>query len=77
MNNMTSVQMVITAFYQYRYDNPYLVELFDKAVKIHEQEIKDAYNQGFRDASHNEQLKDISEYENAQNYYNETFKNEN
>ena len=46
---MTSVQMVITAFYQYRYDNPYLVELFDKAVKIHEQEIKDAYNQGFED----------------------------
>ena len=77
---MTAVQMVIVAFYQYRYDNPYLVELFDKAVKIHEQEIKDAYNQGFRDGKEEWDIvlpKDVSEYSNAQNYYNETFKNEN
>ncbi len=47
---------------------------YREANKMLEQQIKDAYNQGVRDASNNEQLKDISEYENAQIYYNETFK---
>ena len=51
-----------------------ILTFFKDAKEMNKQQIKDAYNQGFRDASNNEQLKDISEYENAQIYYNETFK---
>jgi hypothetical protein len=43
----------------------------------HEQQIKDAYNQGHTDGKEDWDFvmhKDISEYSNAQNYYNETFK---
>ena len=51
--------------------------LFSKAKQMHKQEIKDAYNQGYRDgeidapSSHNEV--DISEYTDAESYYNKTF----
>ena len=46
-------------------------------MKKHEQQIKDAYNQGHRDGKEDWDFvmhKDISEYSNAQNYYNQTFK---
>ena len=49
----------------------------DYAIKNEEQQIKDAYNQGFRDGKEDWEIllpKDIAEYSNAQNYYNETFK---
>ena len=42
----------------------------------HEQQIKDAYNQGHREGKEDWDIvlpKDVSEYSNAQNYYNETF----
>jgi len=42
----------------------------------HKQQIKDAYNQGYRDGLEDcncEQLKDVAECSNAENYYNETF----
>jgi hypothetical protein len=45
--------------------------------KQHEQQIKDAYNQGHREGKEDWDFvmhKDISQYSNAQNYYNETFK---
>ena len=45
----------------------------------HEQQIKDAYNQGHRDGKEDWDIvlpKDVAEYSNAQNYYNETFKND-
>ena len=40
------------------------------------QEIIDAYNEGYRDGSldDNHDKKDISEYSNAEQYYNQTFK---
>ena len=47
-----------------------------EAVKLNEKQIKDAYNQGFRDGKEEWDIvlpKDVSEYSNAQNYYNETF----
>jgi hypothetical protein len=44
----------------------------------HEQQIKDAYNQGFRDGLEDYYLKDefndVSEHSNAENYFNQTFK---
>ena len=46
-------------------------------ISKHEQQIKDAYNQGHRDGKEDWDIvlpKDVSEYSNAQNYYNETFK---
>lgn len=51
-------------------------------INKHEQQIKDAYNQGYRDGLEdcgNVWItdKDVSECSNAENYYNETFKNEN
>lgn len=44
-----------------------------------EQQIKDAYNQGYRDGKEDWDFvlkKDVAKYSNAQNYYNETFKND-
>ena len=48
-------------------------------IKNHEQQIKDAYNQGYRDGLIDGKFPikaefDISECSNAENYYNETFK---
>jgi len=45
----------------------------------HKQQIKDAYNQGYRDGLEDGQFftipppKDVAECSNAENYYNETF----
>jgi len=48
--------------------------------ELHKEEIKNAYNAGYREGEHdgvalsgNEN--DISNYDNAEQYYNETFKN--
>jgi len=78
---MTAVQMVIDAFYKYRYDNPHLIELFNLAIDKEKQQIKDAYNQGFRDGL--EDCKncgkvwamdlDVEEHSNDEDYYNKTF----
>jgi len=76
---MTAVQMVIDAFYKYRYDNPELIEIFDKAIKEEEQQIKDGYNQGYREGFQDAEnytfsKGDVADYTNAQDYCNETFK---
>ena len=46
--------------------------------EIEKQQIKDAYNQGFRDGQKIQNLamhgRDISEFSKARDYYNETFK---
>jgi hypothetical protein len=73
---MTAVQMVIDAFYKYRYDNPHLIELFNVAIDKEKQQIKDAYNQGYRDGLEDwncEQLRDVAECCNAEYYYKQTF----
>ena len=54
-------------------------EIIEQAKQLHEQQIKDAYNQGHRDGKEDWDIvlpKDVAEYSNAQNYYNETFKND-
>jgi hypothetical protein len=43
---------------------------------LFKQQIKDAYNQGYRDGLEDcncEQLRDVAECSNSENYYNETF----
>ena len=50
---------------------------YKDAEELHEQQVKDAYNQGHREGKEDWDFvmhKDISEYSNAQNYYNQTFK---
>lgn len=52
--------------------------LFEQAKEMFEEQLKDAYNQGYRDGQHDASniplsIGDISEYINAEQYYNETF----
>ena len=50
--------------------------IIDKANKMQEQQIKDAYNQGYRDGKEEWDIwlsNEIAE-SNAENYYNKTFK---
>lgn len=52
--------------------------IFETARKMHETQIKEAYNQGYRDAEidcFHVSAHDISTYGNAKKYYNETFHN--
>jgi len=51
-------------------------EIIDLAKTFHSKEVKDAYNQGLRDGKKDWDIvlpKDVAEYSNAQNYYNQTF----
>jgi HEPN domain-containing protein len=52
-------------------------KLFEQAKELEKQQIKDAYNQGYREGLQDyylkDEFKDVSEYSNAENYYNETF----
>ncbi len=46
----------------------------EQANELFEQQIKDAYNQGYRDGDGDLSGKDISLYNDADLYYNETYK---
>jgi len=51
-------------------------ELILKIIELEKQQIKDAYNQGYRDGQKNWDIilkNDIKEYLSAENYFNETF----
>ena len=55
------------------------LEICKNALIIEKQQIKDAFDEGYRQGFHDgvcsvENGKDISEYEDAENYYNDTFK---
>lgn len=59
-------------------DNQDLLQL---AKAMHKREHIETYNQGYRDGEHDASniplsIGDISEYNNAENYYNDTFKKE-
>jgi hypothetical protein len=47
---------------------------FHKFMEIEKQQIKDAYNQGYRDGGDEGSGKDISLFDDANLYYNETYK---
>jgi hypothetical protein len=53
-------------------------ELKEQAKAMHKKEIKDAFNQGYRDGEHDygnttQILGDVSVWDDSENYYNETF----
>ena len=51
--------------------------IIEEINELFEQQIKDAYNQGYRNGQKNWDIilyKDISQCSNAQNYYDKTFK---
>lgn len=59
-----------------------IFELFkdiETSKEMHKKEVKDGYNQGYRDGHEDGQFtifpafQDVSEFSNAENYYNETF----
>jgi len=61
-----------------QFDNNFYKNLFYEAEKMHEKEVKDGYNQGYREGLEDVGScwltdKDVAECSNAQNYYNETF----
>ena len=52
------------------------LEMIEQAKEMHKQQIKDAYNQGYRDCmeeSGYELTEDVSKFNNAEFYYNEIF----
>jgi hypothetical protein len=57
-----------------------LKESYEQAKEMEKEQIMDAFNQGYREAELNlnniVNKGDISEFYDAQNYYNETFKQE-
>jgi hypothetical protein len=82
---MTIVEFIESKMHLYYtwIDKPYttsdLLADLDMADEMHKQQIKDAYNQGYREGLEDGQFftipppKDVSECSNAENYYNETF----
>ena len=52
---------------------PWLQELYDQALEMEKKQIKDAYNQGYRDGGDKGSGKDISLFDDANLYYNETY----
>ncbi len=51
----------------------YISKTFQQALEIERKQIKDAYNQGYRDADDYTE-EDVSLFEDADLYYNETYK---
>lgn len=59
-------------------DRMYFLEELQKAKQMEKEQIIEAYNQGFREGEEdgkcgNSNTGDVSEYINAEQYYNETF----
>jgi hypothetical protein len=48
-------------------------EIIEKAKELEKQQIKNAYNQGYRDGGDDWSGKDISLFDDANLYYNETY----
>ena len=55
-------------------------QVLEQAKEMHKQESLETYNEGYRDGESNQcfsnptQFEDVSNFSNAENYYNETFK---
>jgi len=81
---MTAVEFIESKIHLYYtlVEKPYtksdLVADLELAKKMHKKEVKDAYNQGYRDGLIDGSFTikaefDISECSNAENYYNKIF----
>jgi hypothetical protein len=57
-------------------DNNFYTKIFDEADEMHKKEVKDGYNQGYRDGLEDWYYlggKDVSECSNADMYYEQYF----
>jgi len=81
---MTAVKQPYQELFDYLANELNVIALLTQMHEIEEiindkqkQQIKDAYNQGYRDGLEDYYLKDefndVSEHSNAENYYNENF----
>jgi hypothetical protein len=80
---MTAVKQPYQELFDYLANELNVIALLTQMLEIeaivnenHKQQIKDAYNQGYRDGQKNWDIilkNDIKEYLSAENYYNETF----
>ena len=76
VNRNLDEKVFLPAFDQQSLASKTLNRIFETAKKMHEKQIKEAYNQGYRDAEidcFHVSAHDISTYGNAQKYYNEMF----
>ena len=74
-NKQSSVEWL---FEQYKLIGMLTTAQVEKAKAMHKREHIETYNQGYRDGEHDASniplsIGDISEYNNAESYYNETF----
>jgi flagellar biosynthesis/type III secretory pathway protein FliH len=76
----SSVDYLVSSLLEYIHEAHHLeiLEFYEKSKAMHKEETKEAYNQGYRDGENDAyniplSIGDISEYNNAENYYNETF----
>lgn len=65
-------------YYVLSFDDLKNNEAVQQAKSMHKEEIEQTYNQGYRDGEHDASniplsIGDISEYNNAIDYYNETY----
>ena len=84
-NKQSSVEQLINSLIKlgYLHSNGFgqslkVTEVINQAKAMHKEEHIETYNQGYRDGEHDASniplsIGDISEYNNATDYYNETF----
>ena len=80
-NKKSSVELFAIALYERGYlqgNGDEINDLLEHHKALHKKEIKDAFNQGYRDGEHDygnttQILGDISAWDDSENYYNETF----
>jgi hypothetical protein len=70
---MTAVEFLIEQFKIPNSDS-YISKTFKQAKEMEKQQIKNAYNQGYRDGTDEGSGKDISLFDDANLYYNDTYK---
>lgn len=77
MSKKTAIQELSEWFEEF-YSTDVSREKFKVAIEEDKQQIKDSYNQGYRDGERDAQSqvseKDIADFDDAENYYNETYK---
>jgi hypothetical protein len=77
MSSIEFLRKNLPSLFEYD-ENNFYTKLFDEADISHKKEVKDAYNQGYREGLEDVGScwlsdKDVAECSNAENYYNENF----
>jgi hypothetical protein len=76
MAQQTAVEWLMDKLYDPSYDIKLQIKYFEQAKQINKEQTKAAYNQGYRDGENgciDPTELDISNYANAEVYYNETY----